>query len=237
MWDVFISHASEDKKFVRDLAQALDERGVKVWYDETTLKLGDRLGESIDKGLSQSRFGIVVFSNAFFQKDWTRYELEGLINKEMAHGKTILPVWHHISANEVARYSPSLANKLAVSTDRGIDYVVGQIMEVVAPTADNLYGSQSSSIFQQPSQQITKPSTKGYDYNQVDKKQLLDVLINLFNLYELQDLCFDLDIPYEDLPGTTRSMKARELIQYMDRRGLLPNLVASVKDLRPKAPL
>lgn len=237
MWDVFISHASEDKDFVRDLAQALKKRGLRIWFDETTLKLGDRLGESIDKGLSQSRFGIVVFSEAFFQKSWPRYELEGLLNREMAHGKTILPIWHRISAGDVAYYSPSLANKMAVSTDRGMEYVVSKIMEVVIPTSDNPYSSQTSSAFQQSSQPYTRPTAQGMDYSQVDKKQLLDVLINHFNLYELQDLCFDLDIQYDDLPGSTLSMKARELIQYMDRRGYLPNLVTAVKNLRPRAPL
>jgi len=237
MWDVFISHASEDKDFVRELAHALENRGIKVWFDETTLKLGDRLGESIDRGLSQSRFGIVVFSDAFFQKSWPRYELEGLLNREMTHGKTILPIWHRISAGDVAHYSPSLANKMAVSTDRGLDYVVSKIMEVVTPEADNLYGSQITSIFKQEPQQYTSPAIKGGGYNQIDKIQLRDVLTSYFNLSELHDLCFDLSIYYEELPGQSKSDKARELIQYMDRRGDLPNLVTAVKRLRPRAPL
>ncbi len=70
-FDVFISHASEDKdSFVRPLATALKTKGLSVWYDETTLKLGDSLRRSIDSGLAQSRFGIVVLSHVFFQKEW-----------------------------------------------------------------------------------------------------------------------------------------------------------------------
>ena len=54
-WDVFISHASEDKEeFVRPLAHLLEERGFKVWYDEFTIKPGDRISASISKGLANS---------------------------------------------------------------------------------------------------------------------------------------------------------------------------------------
>jgi hypothetical protein len=57
-WDAFISHASEDKDLVRPLAAALEKSGLEVWFDETTLTVGDRLRISIDHGLSKSRFGI-----------------------------------------------------------------------------------------------------------------------------------------------------------------------------------
>ncbi len=68
-YDVFISHASEDKAdLVRPLAQGLDEKGLSVWYDEFTLHLGDSLTESINKGLSKSSYGIVILSRNFFRK-------------------------------------------------------------------------------------------------------------------------------------------------------------------------
>ena len=68
-YDAFISHASEDKAgFVRPLAKALGKMGFRVWYDEFELRVGDSLRQSIDKGLINSRFGIVVLSSAFFAK-------------------------------------------------------------------------------------------------------------------------------------------------------------------------
>ena len=80
-YDVFISHASEDKEqFVKPLVVALEAAGYKVWYDEFTLKVGDSLRRSIDSGLSNSRYGVVVFSSAFFEKNWTQYELDGLVD-------------------------------------------------------------------------------------------------------------------------------------------------------------
>ncbi len=80
--DAFISHASEDKEeFVRPLAEALHEAGFSVWYDVFSLKIGDSLRRSIDRGLADSRYGIVVLSSAFFEKNWPQYELDGLIAK------------------------------------------------------------------------------------------------------------------------------------------------------------
>jgi hypothetical protein len=133
VYDAFISHASEDKEvFVRSLAEALQERGISVWYDEFELKVGDSLRRSIDKGLAKSRFGIVVLSSAFFAKNWTQYELDGLVAKEMEGGKVILPIWHKISKDEVMSYSPSLADKLALRTSQyTIEELADQLAEVV----------------------------------------------------------------------------------------------------------
>lgn len=116
-YDVFISHASEDKdEVVRALAFALQEEGLKVWYDEFELRIGDSLRRKIDKGLARSRFGIVVLSPSFLSKGWTNYELDGIITKAVTGEQVILPIWHNITKKEVIDYSPSLADKLARST-------------------------------------------------------------------------------------------------------------------------
>lgn len=68
-WDVFISHASEDKElFVKPLAEILCGFGLKVWYDEMELKIGDSLSQSINKGLVNSNYGVVVLSPDFYLK-------------------------------------------------------------------------------------------------------------------------------------------------------------------------
>lgn len=116
-YDLFISHASEDKEdLVRPLAVALEGLGVKVWYDEFTLKVGDSLRRSIDGGLSNSRFGTVVLSSSFFSKNWTQYELDGMTAKEMNGRKMILPIWHKVTKNEVIKFSPTLADKVALNS-------------------------------------------------------------------------------------------------------------------------
>ncbi len=116
-FDFFISHSSEDKdEMVRPLAISLKELGYQVWYDEFTLSIGDSLRRSIDHGLSKSSYGIVVLSKSFFSKPWPQYELDGLVTEDLSRGKVILPIWHGVDRNEVAKYSPSLADKVAFST-------------------------------------------------------------------------------------------------------------------------
>lgn len=114
---MFISHASEDKAgFVKPLADELIELGVSVWYDEYTLRIGDSLRRSIDKGLAESKYGLIILSKAFFEKNWTQYELNGLVVKEMEGNKVILPIWHNITKDEIMRLSPSLVDKVALNS-------------------------------------------------------------------------------------------------------------------------
>jgi hypothetical protein len=132
-YDVFISHAAEDKdEIVRPLAQSLREMGLVVWYDEFELKIGDSLRRKIDAGLVASRFGVVVLSPAFFEKGWPNYELDGLVTREVTGGQPIiLPVWHKVSRADVVQYSPSLADKLARSTtETPVDQIAAEIAEV-----------------------------------------------------------------------------------------------------------
>jgi len=133
-WDVFISHASEDKlEVARPLADLLGRSGLRVWLDENELKIGDSLRERIDQGLANSEYGIVILSPAFFAKDWPTRELDGLAARETRNRKVILPVWHQMNQALVAQHSPMLADKLAVSTDRGIDQVALAILKVIRP--------------------------------------------------------------------------------------------------------
>lgn len=131
-FDVFISHASEDKDdFVRPLAAALTSLGLKVWFDEWTLTLGDSLWKKIDEGLLASDFGILVLSKDFFAKPWPQAELGGLFAREMDGRKVILPVWHNVTHGQVVQYSPMLADRLGAPTNEGVSVVAAKIFEAV----------------------------------------------------------------------------------------------------------
>lgn len=131
-YDLFISHATEDKDdIVRDLANALKKSGFEVWYDEFELKIGDSLRKKIDQGLSKSRYGIVIISPSFVRKNWTEYELNGMVAREMNGHKVILPIWHKISKDEVLKFSPSLADKMALNTSiHTIDDIIKSLKEL-----------------------------------------------------------------------------------------------------------
>ena len=136
LWDVFISHASEDKEAIaRPLAEALQKRGVQVWYDEFTLKLGDSLRRKIDQGLRDSKYGIVILSKDFFVKEWPQKELDGLFNQERKGKKVILPIWHNVTAEEVSYYSPMLAGILAAKTKDGMRNNIDMIIDVLGDDA------------------------------------------------------------------------------------------------------
>ena len=132
-YDVFISHASEDKDdVVRPLSIALKEKGLSVWYDEFELKIGDSLRRKIDVGLSKSNFGIVVISRDFIKKGWTNYELDGLITRSISGEQQLLPIWHNITKKEVMDYSPSLADKVARNTAiNTVEEIADEIAEVI----------------------------------------------------------------------------------------------------------
>jgi hypothetical protein len=119
LWDVFISHASEDKiAIARPLADALSAKGFRVWYDDFALKVGDSLRESIDHGLTNSRYEIVILSPNFFEKDWPRKELNGLATREVGQKKVILPIWHGVGFEDVLQYSAPLADRKAARNNK-----------------------------------------------------------------------------------------------------------------------
>jgi len=132
-FDAFICHASEDKAEVAEpLYSGLTEQGYRVWYDKAVLKMGDSLRRKIDEGLRLSRFGVVILSPSFFDKHWPQRELDGLAARETSSGeKVVLPVWHKVTRDDVLRYSPPLADKVAANTSRGTEAVMAMIVEVL----------------------------------------------------------------------------------------------------------
>jgi hypothetical protein len=129
---LFICHASEDQEdFVRPLAETL-RKEYEVWYSEYELTLGDSLLQKIDQGLASCDFGIVVLSKSFFAKRWPRAELDGLFALETSSRKIILPIWKDVTEDEVKRYSPILAGRLAVSAAVGLPKVVNEIRLAVS---------------------------------------------------------------------------------------------------------
>jgi predicted RNA-binding Zn-ribbon protein involved in translation (DUF1610 family) len=133
--DAFISHASEDKdRFVRPLAEALTSLGARIWYDEFALKPGMSLSKSIDHGLANCLYGLVVISPSFIGKAWPERELQGLVARRIAGKATIVPIWHDVDFETVLQFSPPLADIRAIRTSdgAGIDIAL-QVLAVIRP--------------------------------------------------------------------------------------------------------
>lgn len=134
-YDIFISHASEDKgAIVRPLATILERLSVRVWYDEFSLQLGDSLTATIDRGLQESRYGLVVLSKAFLSKQWPEYEYRSLMTREIDGERVILPLWYDVTKEDVKSFSLYLADIMALPISRAnFGRIVPAILKVVRP--------------------------------------------------------------------------------------------------------
>lgn len=126
---LFICHASEDKvSFVKPLAEELLRRGMEVWYDEYTLRLGDSLRRQIDEGIKTCDFGVVVLSPSFFAKQWPQKELDALNARETVEARTvILPIYHEIDVKTLVSRSPMLADRIAIDSGKGVSVIADAI--------------------------------------------------------------------------------------------------------------
>lgn len=139
-YDVFISHASEDKKdFVEPLAEALKEAGINIWYDSYEIGWGNSIRQSIDKGLINSRFCIVVLSPDFIQKYLTNYELNGIFQKASDSDENILlPIWHRVTMGEIKKHNLSIADTKAMNTGiHEINEIVNYLVKLIRLPTEN----------------------------------------------------------------------------------------------------
>jgi hypothetical protein len=212
-YDVFVIHASEDKDSIaRPLAQRLKDLGLKVWYDDFSLRIGDKLRESIDSGLSKSKFGIVILSKNFFAKEWPKLEFEGLVTLSVKNISRILPIWHEVNFNDVMNFSPMLASIKALPTSTSPDEVAFKIYEVVTNKT-----SQSSTPT--PSETpLLDESGNIIHVSEIQNKRFRFLL----KLYEDRDRTMIKNYPNqigEEL-GYTAEV-TREIVQYFDDKGFI----------------
>jgi hypothetical protein len=130
----FISHDSRDKTEVAaPIALGLQKMLCPVWYDEYSLKVGDNLRQTIERGLKETKKCILILSPNFLANNgWTRTEFDSVFTREIVEGNgVVLPVWYNITHREVYEYSPSLANKVAVNWNLGAEEVVRRLYGVI----------------------------------------------------------------------------------------------------------
>jgi hypothetical protein len=129
-YDVYLAHASENAAGSRRLAEALQGRGLLVWFN--SFIVGPSIREQMEQGLRDSDFGVVVLSPEFFAKKWTRQELDALFALEEPGEVRILPVWWGTSEDDVRSHSPMLAMRsAAVLHDDDVEAVAEALMESI----------------------------------------------------------------------------------------------------------
>src|SRR5215813_3440446 len=131
-WDVFISHATEEKAEVAvPLTRKLEERGLRVWLDRQQIDLADNLRGKVNEGIARSRFAVALLSARYLDKKWTLDELDAFMAREELGPRVVLPVLHGIEAATLAEKYPLLANRIFGDTSKGLDMVADQIVRVV----------------------------------------------------------------------------------------------------------
>lgn len=130
--DFFICHANEDKEdFVRDLAETLMKNGANVFYDEYSIKLGDSLTDSINKGIITSNNAILVLSNYFFEKSWTQAELQAIFHKARSSNYKILIIYHNITNSYVIEKYPLLSDIKAINSSEGLNKIIEELFKAI----------------------------------------------------------------------------------------------------------
>ena len=104
-----------------------------MWYDKTSIGWGDDIRTSIDNGLLNCDYGVVVFSKAFLgKKKWTEYEVSALFGLETVDRKRILPIWHEVTYEDVLKYSPAVAQRRAKSSEEDSnDDIVNSVLSML----------------------------------------------------------------------------------------------------------
>jgi RNA-directed DNA polymerase len=91
-FDVFLSHASEDKDQMRKLKSGLESKGITVFFDEDSISWGDSIVEKVNHGLLRSNFFMPYLSQVFSDKGWTNKELNSAISMNISEKGRILPI-------------------------------------------------------------------------------------------------------------------------------------------------
>jgi hypothetical protein len=103
-WDVFISHAGRDadKPFALQLWNLLDKPGIglRVFLDERSLRHGGDAGAQMTEAMKSSRVGLLLLSQEFFDREFTRDELEVLFKRQALQRIVLLPVFMRMTTDQ-----------------------------------------------------------------------------------------------------------------------------------------
>lgn len=131
--DVFLCHAWDDRQGVaKELNDLLEVAGVKVWFSEKDLGLGVPMMRAIDKGLANSRIGLVLVTPAFLR----RLSNEGVAEKELSAllaRDQLVPILHNTTYEALRDISPLLGSRSGLSTaEESMSNIAAKLAELVA---------------------------------------------------------------------------------------------------------
>jgi ligand-binding sensor protein len=138
VWDIFLSHSSADNEFARTLALDLRKIGLKVWFDEFELQVGDSLRGKIEEGITRSGFLAVVLSPNAVKSKWVKTEINAAFARELKKRSVfILPL-----LCKKCHVPLFLADKVyadfTMSYEKGFLMLVSRFSQIVNPRQSRL---------------------------------------------------------------------------------------------------
>jgi len=130
--DIFICHASKDKKdYVHPLLEALRARGITYWIDEAEIRWGDKITKKINEGLTVSRYVVVLLTQSFLDRNWPQAELESALHLETSTGEVVVLPLLVAPQELVFKQYPLLRDKLYLRWEEGLDAIVTRLAELL----------------------------------------------------------------------------------------------------------
>jgi len=207
-YDVFISYASEDlKEIVMPLVTELKALGLKVWFAESSLLLGDIVSASINRALIESEYAILIVSKTYLEKTWPKEELDTLLYKQVNEKrKIILPIWHKVSVKDVEAKNAMLAKVKAVnSSDPNVAQKLFSIIHgsgVADLSSDTGLKENMPKLFRSVEQ-------KEYLFTQANEQMLSVILTKIYLVTGGYRNVFVYDYPFSDLLCSNEEQRQR----------------------------
>ena len=228
----FISYSPTDAPFVDRLAEDLVAHGVGVWLDRWEIRVGESITDRIQEGLLESDYLLLVLSPSSVNSPWVREELNAARMAQLESRRVvILPVVYQKVAMPPLLKDKRYADCRGKRYDRGVE----DLLQVLAPSAAI---GRSAPVHWGPRRaevpDVRAEVREGAAARKGLHRKLLTFIRDSFDAEDLQTLCFDLDVVYDDLPAKGRKSKARELIAYLEKRGRVQDLIDLLREERPK---
>ena len=130
-YQVFISYATEDEAYAKELVSSLKWFGLSVWFAPIALEIGSKLLDSINAGLMASQYGLLLLSPTYVSKKWTSYELDVLHRQSIEEDKKLLPIWHGIDKSQLDSWNRGLSGIVALQSTEGPGAIAKKIANLV----------------------------------------------------------------------------------------------------------
>ncbi len=130
-YHLFFSYASEDEAYATELSKSLRYLGLNIWFAPLSLKIGDKLLDSINAGLMTSEYGLLLLSPKYLAKQWTSYELDVLHRQHIEKDKKLLPLWHGVEKAQIDQWNPGLSGIIAMKSTEDLGSIAVKIADVI----------------------------------------------------------------------------------------------------------